>query len=177
MGVGGMGTVYRARQLGVERLVAVKILHGELTQNADAVRRFQREARVSAALDHPNVVRVILFGQLPDGSLFLVMEYLDGRSLADVVRDEGALAPARALHITAQICDAIGEAHRQGVVHRDVKPGNFMLLDESERSPLKAIDFGLAVPYDPSELPRHDLGLEGTPWCGLAVDGGGGRGS
>ncbi len=145
IGAGGMGTVYRARQLGVERLVAVKILHGELTQNADAVRRFQREARVSAALDHPNVVRVILFGQLPDGSLFLVMEYLDGRSLADVIHAEGALAPARAVHITTQICDAIGEAHRQGVVHRDVKPENVQLVARGrDADVVKVLDFGIA---------------------------------
>jgi serine/threonine-protein kinase len=145
LGAGGMGTVYKARQLGVERPVAVKILHPELTQNADAIRRFQREARVSAALDHPNVVRVIFFGQLPDNSLFLVMEFLDGRSLADVVRDEGALAAARAVHITAQICDAIGEAHRQGVVHRDVKPENVQLVARG-RDPdfVKVLDFGIA---------------------------------
>ena len=128
VGAGGMGTVYRARQIGVDRHVAIKILHPELVQDADAVRRFQREARVSAALDHPNVVRVILFGQLPDGSLYLIMEYLEGRSLSDLLRLEGVLAPARALHITTQICDAIGEAHQQGVVHRDVKPENVHLL-------------------------------------------------
>jgi len=145
LGAGGMGTVYKARQLGVERPVAVKILHAELTQNADAIRRFQREARVSAALDHPNVVRVILFGQLPDQSLFLVMEFLDGRSLADVVHAEGALAPARAVHITLQVCDAIGEAHRQGVVHRDVKPENVQLVTRG-RDPdfVKVLDFGIA---------------------------------
>ena len=145
VGAGGMGTVYRARQIGVDRHVAIKILHPELVQNADAVRRFQREARVSAALDHPNVVRVILFGQLPDGALYLIMEYLEGRSLSDLIRIEGALPPARALHITTQICDAIGEAHQQGVVHRDVKPENVHLVTRGrDLDFVKVLDFGIA---------------------------------
>jgi serine/threonine-protein kinase len=145
IGAGGMGTVYRARQEGVDRYVAIKVLHPELVQNQDAVRRFQREARVSAALDHPNVVRVILFGQLPGGDLYLVMEYLDGRSLADVVRTEGALPVGRALHIATQICDAIGEAHAQGVVHRDVKPENVLLVGRGRDADfVKVLDFGIA---------------------------------
>ena len=145
VGAGGMGTVYRARQIGVDRHVAIKILHPELVQNADAVRRFQREARVSAALDHPNIVRVILFGQLPDGALYLIMEYLEGRSLSDLSRVEGALPPARALHITTQICDAIGEAHQQGVVHRDLKPENVHLVTRGrDLDFVKVLDFGIA---------------------------------
>ena len=119
LGAGGMGTVYRARQTTVERDVAIKILHPELATDPDAVRRFQREARVSSELEHPNIVRVYLFGQLPgEDSLYLVMQYLDGRPLSDVVRNEGALSLRRALHIVTQICDGIGDAHLHGVVHR-----------------------------------------------------------
>jgi serine/threonine-protein kinase len=145
IGAGGMGTVYRARQEGVDRYVAIKVLHPELVQNADAVRRFQREARVSAALDHPNIVRLLLFGQLPGGDLYLVMEYLEGRSLADIVRTEGALPVGRALHIATQICDAIGEAHAHGVVHRDVKPENVLLVGRGRDADfVKVLDFGIA---------------------------------
>ncbi len=145
VGAGGMGTVYRARQPTIGRDVAIKILHPELVQNPDAVRRFQREARVSASLDHPNVVRVFLFGQLPDDSLYLVMEYLRGRSLLDVLRMDGVLDPARALHVVTQICDGVGEAHRQGVVHRDVKPENVLLVPRGQDPDfVKVLDFGIA---------------------------------
>jgi len=145
IGAGGMGSVYRARQTTLHRDVAIKILHPELADNADAVRRFKREARVCTALDHPNVVRVFLFGQLEDGSLYIVMEFLDGRSLLEVLRREGALPVHRALHIATQICDGVGEAHHQGVVHRDIKPENVVLV-ERRRDPdfVKVLDFGIA---------------------------------
>lgn len=145
VGRGGMGTVYRARQTTIGRDVAIKILHPELVQNPDAVRRFQREAKVSASLDHPNVVRVFLFGQLPDGSLYLVMEYLRGRSLLDVLRMNGVVHPTRALHVATQVCDGVGEAHRHGVVHRDVKPENVLLVPRGHDPDfVKVLDFGIA---------------------------------
>ena len=145
IGAGGMGSVYRARQTTLHRDVAIKILHPELADNRDAVRRFKREARVSTALDHPNVVRVFLFGQLQDGSLYIVMEFLKGRSLLEVIQREGALPVHRALHIATQLCDGVGEAHAQGVVHRDIKPENVVLVTRS-RDPdcAKVLDFGIA---------------------------------
>lgn len=145
IGAGGMGSVYRARQTTLHRDVAIKILHPELADNRDAVRRFKREARVCTALDHPNVVRVFLFGQLKDGSLYIVMEYLEGRSLLEVIRRDGALPVHRALHIATQICDGVGEAHTQGVVHRDIKPENVVLVTK-QRDPdvAKVLDFGIA---------------------------------
>ncbi|MFW6049796.1 MAG: protein kinase domain-containing protein [Myxococcota bacterium] len=145
IGAGGMGTVYRARQPSLDRDVAIKILHADLASNPDAVRRFQREARVATALDHPNVVRVLLLGQLDDGSLYLVMEHLPGRSLGEVARDEAPLSPERALHIALQVCDGVGEAHAHGVVHRDVKPENVMVVARG-RDPehVKVLDFGIA---------------------------------
>jgi len=145
IGAGGMGSVYRARQTTLHRDVAIKILHSELADNRDAVRRFKREARVCTALDHPNVVRVFLFGQLDDGSLYIVMEYLKGRSLLEVLQREGALPVHRALHIATQICDGVGEAHAQGVVHRDLKPENVVLVNKA-RDPdfVKVLDFGIA---------------------------------
>jgi serine/threonine-protein kinase len=145
LGAGGMGTVYRARQTTLHRDVAIKILHTELADNADAVRRFKREARVCTALDHPNVVRVFLFGQLKDGSLYIVMEHLDGRSLLEVLQREGALPVHRALHIATQICDGVGEAHLQGVVHRDIKPENVLLVNRRKDPDfVKVLDFGIA---------------------------------
>jgi serine/threonine-protein kinase len=145
IGVGGMGAVYRARQTTLDRDVAIKILHPDLASNPDAVRRFHREARISTALDHPNVVRVFLFGQLPDGSLYLVMELLRGRTLAELLRVERPLPVHRALHIATQVGDGVGEAHAQGIVHRDVKPENVFLITKG-RDPdfVKVLDFGIA---------------------------------
>lgn len=145
IGAGGMGAVYRARQTTLGRDIAIKILHPDMAANPEAVRRFHREARISTALDHPNVVRVFLFGQLPDGSLYLVMELLRGRTLAELMRVEPHLSVPRALHIATQIAAGVGEAHVQGVVHRDVKPENvFLITKGKDQDFVKVLDFGIA---------------------------------
>lgn len=146
IGAGGMGTVYRAHQMNLHRDVAVKILHPELTKNPDAVRRFHREAKVATSLEHPNLVRVFLFGELPEnGGLYLVMEHLEGRSLMELMRQEGALPLARALHLSSQLCEAIGAAHAKGIVHRDVKPENIIVLPRhGDPDFVKVLDFGIA---------------------------------
>ncbi len=151
IGAGGMGTVYRARQTSLNRDVAIKILHSELTRNPDAVRRFRREAKVATQLEHPNLVRVFLFGELPktddipDGGLYLAMEYLDGRSMVDLMREEGPLPVPRALHLILQTAGAIGAAHAQGIVHRDVKPENIIVLKKhGDPDYVKVLDFGIA---------------------------------
>jgi serine/threonine protein kinase len=145
-GIGAMGRVYRAFQKGIERDVAVKILHRELSANPQLVARFHREAKVASRLSHPNVVQVHLAGQLPDGALFIVMEYLDGLSLQSALAAAGGHMPLpRALHIALQICDAAGEAHSQGVVHRDLKPENVMLVRRGDDVDyVKVLDFGIA---------------------------------
>ncbi|WP_394826253.1 protein kinase domain-containing protein [Pendulispora albinea] len=145
-GVGAMGRVYRAFQKGIDRDVAVKILHRELSANPQLVARFHREAKVASRLQHPNVVHVHLAGQLPDGALYIVMEYLDGMSLQSaMVATGGAMPLPRALHIALQLCDAVGEAHAQGVVHRDLKPENVMLVRRGEDVDyVKVLDFGIA---------------------------------
>ena len=102
VGAGGMGTVYRAHQKTLDRDVAIKILHPELVRDKDAVQRFRREARVTTSLEHPNIVNVFLFGQLPDKNLYLVMEYLEGRSLIDVLAEDGPLSLER----RASYCDS-----------------------------------------------------------------------
>ncbi|MDF2692939.1 MAG: serine/threonine protein kinase [Labilithrix sp.] len=146
VGVGAMGRVYRAFQRGIDRDVAVKILHRELSANAQLVSRFTREAKVASRLQHPNVVQVLLAGQLPDRALYMVMEYLDGLSLQSALAAAGGALPLdRALHIALQLCDATGEAHAQGIVHRDLKPENVMLVRRgSDPDCVKVLDFGIA---------------------------------
>jgi eukaryotic-like serine/threonine-protein kinase len=158
IGIGSMGRVYRAFQGGIERDVAVKVLHRELSGNPELVNRFHREAKVASRLVHPNVVQVLMTGALPQstdartgGELYLVMEHLDGISLLSALAaagtsGEGAALPlARALHITLQICDAVGEAHAQGIVHRDIKPENVMLVRRGDDPDYaKVLDFGIA---------------------------------
>ncbi len=146
IGAGGMGTVYRAAQTSLHRPVAVKILHPELTKNDDAVRRFHREARVATQLDHPNLVNVLLFGEIPEEkNLYLVMEYLDGRTLRDAMEQAAMMPISRVLHILLQVCAGVGAAHAQGIVHRDVKPENVMLVPRGgDPDRVKVLDFGIA---------------------------------
>ena len=145
IGSGGMGAVYKASQPEMNRTVAVKILHPKLANRKDLVSRFRREARAMSHLNHPNTVKVFLYGELEDGSLYIVMEFLDGRNLHQTVRKEGPLAWERALPILIQVCGALEEAHQKGIVHRDLKPENIFLCNQAglEDYP-KVLDFGLA---------------------------------
>ncbi len=145
-GVGAMGRVYRAHQRGIDRNVAVKILHRELSGNTHVSERFTREAKIASKLQHAHVVEVYLAGQLDDGALYIVMEYLDGLSLAAALRAAGGAFPLeRALPIALQICDAVGEGHARGIVHRDLKPENIMLIRRAETTDwVKVLDFGIA---------------------------------
>jgi serine/threonine protein kinase len=146
VGIGAMGRVYRGFQKGIDRDVAVKILHRELSANPAVVSRFHREARVASRLAHPHVVHVLLTGQLPDGAMYMVMEYLDGMSLQSALAASGGAMPLpRALHVALGLCDAVGEAHAQGIVHRDLKPENVMLVRRADDSDfVKVLDFGIA---------------------------------
>jgi serine/threonine-protein kinase len=151
IGVGAAGRVYRGFQGGVERPVAVKVLHAELSTDATVVARFHREARVASMLAHPHVVEVIVTGLLPAGgpgagALYIVMEHIDGISLRSALAAAGgAIQLPRALRIVLQLCDAVGEAHGRGVVHRDLKPENVMLVRKGADSDfVKVLDFGMA---------------------------------
>jgi serine/threonine protein kinase len=146
IGIGAMGRVYRGFQKGIDRDVAVKILHRELSANAAVVARFHREAKVASLLAHPNVVHVLLTGQLADGAMYIVMEYLDGMSLQSALAATGGtMALPRALHIALGLCEAAGEAHAQGIVHRDLKPENVMLVKRADDPDfVKVLDFGIA---------------------------------
>ncbi len=144
-GAGAMGRVFRARQRSIDRDVAVKILHRELSGNAQLVRRFHREAKIASKLRHPHVVDMHMVGELPDGSLYIVMEFLDGRSLADTLAQDGPLSVGRAVGIALQVAGAIGEGHAVGIVHRDLKPENVMLVNRGTIDDwVKVLDFGIA---------------------------------
>lgn len=145
IGTGGMGTVYRAHQTTVDRDVAIKVLRAELARDEQAVFRFEREARVAISLDHPNLVRVFLSGRLPDGRLYIVMELLEGRSLADELDDHGAPTLERALIMIMKLCAGLGAVHAAGIVHRDIKPENVYLVRRGNDGDfVKLVDFGIA---------------------------------
>ncbi|MCB9728427.1 MAG: protein kinase [Deltaproteobacteria bacterium] len=145
LGMGGMGAVYEAVQLSVDRPVAIKVLRPGLARGLRDVARFQQEARAVAALSHPNTIRLFDFGQVEDGSLFLVMELLRGETLEDLLQREAPLAPARVADIMAQVAEALVEAHAQGIVHRDLKPANLFMAELSGRQDfVKLLDFGIA---------------------------------
>jgi len=139
LGHGGMGAVYKARQLGLERTVALKIIRPEAADDQAFADRFTREARAMAQLNHPNIVAVYDFGMAGD-LYYLAMEYVEGTNLRQVIR-KGDLEPRQALAMVGQICDALQYAHDEGVVHRDIKPEN-ILIDKKGR--VKIADFGLA---------------------------------
>ena len=135
---GGMAEVYLAHDELLDRQVAVKVLFPELADDASFVERFHREARAAAGLSHPNIVSVYDFGQ-DDGAYFMVMEYVEGETLRDIVRSRGPLPPDEAAGIAADVAAALEVAHRHGIVHRDVKPGNVLISDM-----VKVADFGIA---------------------------------
>jgi len=145
IGRGGMGSVYRAEHVGIGRQVALKLLHPTLVQNPDVVRRFEREAAAVGRIEHPNCVDVSDFGRLEDGSLYLVMEYLEGKSLGDVLAEETRVPIDRALRITRHVVRGLGHAHKAGIVHRDIKPENVLLCQVGDDPDFaKILDFGIA---------------------------------
>lgn len=146
IGTGGMGSVYKASQPEMNRMVAIKILHPKLAGRKDLTSRFRREARAMSQLTHPNTVKVFMYGELEeDGSLYIVMELLEGRNLNQTVRKEGPMDAARAIPILVQVCGALQEAHEMGIVHRDLKPENIFLCTQGGLTDYpKVLDFGLA---------------------------------
>src|SRR5712671_1505489 len=182
IGQGGMGKVYRARHLALDRTIVLKMLKPQLLEDPTLVGRFEREAKAASRLNHPNVIQVLDFGRLEnDGTLYIVMEHVPGKDLRLVLRDEWPLAEERLCSIMAQVCSALGEAHVNDVIHRDLKPENVMVEARRDQPDhVKVLDFGIAkilgpdvpalarqgiVPISDAEQPgltRHDV-VCGTP--------------
>ncbi len=160
IGEGGMGRVYAAEHVLMRKRLAIKVLHRELTSMPEVVARFEREAMAAANIEHPNVAAATDFGKLADGAVFLVLEYVQGKSLRDEVA-MGPIAPERALHIARQIAAGLGSAHSLDIVHRDLKPENVMLVEKGgDPDFVKVLDFGIAkVPIgevpNPGDTPAH----------------------
>jgi serine/threonine protein kinase len=185
LGRGGMGTVYSGEHIYIKKPVAVKILHSQFARYPEAVNRFLREARAASSINHPNIVDVTDFGLLPDSTVYFVMEFLEGKSLEDVIEREGAVELHRALNVANQISLALEAAHHAGVIHRDLKPDNIFLLKKPGRRDLvkmvndnqfttereqsfdfvKVLDFGIAKTLVPDELVAETVqgAVFGTP--------------
>jgi serine/threonine-protein kinase len=185
LGRGGMGTVYFGEHIYIKRPVAVKVLHPQFAKYQEAIHRFLREARAATAINHPNIVDVTDFGILPEGAVYFVMEYLEGKSLEDVIEKEGAVELHRALNIANQLALALDAAHAVGVIHRDLKPDNIMLLKRPGRRDIvrmnpdnswitereesydfvKVLDFGIAKTLIQDELMAETVqgAVFGTP--------------
>lgn len=168
LGRGGMGEVYLGRHELLNLRVAIKLLKPQHAKDARMAARFRREARATARVQHPNVVAIYDTGQLEDGRLFLIMEYVQGRSLIEIYEEEGPLPMARALPVFLQMADALATAHAMGILHRDLKPDNVVLVPpaaEGGRETVKILDFGLAKMLDDESAESLTLPGEvfGTP--------------
>ncbi|MET0406310.1 MAG: serine/threonine-protein kinase [Cystobacter sp.] len=150
LGRGGMGTVYEAEQVGLQRIVALKLLHPHVARTPGAVARFQREARLMARLQHPGAVHVFDHGQEGD-ELYLAMERVEGVPLHELLDTRGLMEVETAVELAARILEVLGAAHELGIVHRDLKPSNVMLVGELSRPQVKVLDFGLAALVLPEE--------------------------
>ncbi len=152
VGSGGMGAVYRGRHRDLDKEVAIKVLHTTFQADAEFSKRFHAEALTMSKIDHPNVTRILDFGQESDGLLYLVMEFLDGTDLQTVLDQEGALPLERAVRIISSICAGLGHVHRHGIIHRDIKPSNILMCsglddDETPTEIPKVCDFGVALAW------------------------------
>ncbi|MGD9684462.1 MAG: serine/threonine protein kinase [Candidatus Obscuribacterales bacterium] len=145
LGRGGMSVVYKAKHLLMDRTVAVKMLRQDLVSVPQLLERFKQESKAVSALRHQNIITVFDFGLLPDATPYLIMDYLEGQTLAEILKTETRLSPERALPLFAQACDALAHSHSRGVVHRDIKPGNLLVRQEPDGTEsLTIFDFGIA---------------------------------
>jgi serine/threonine protein kinase/formylglycine-generating enzyme required for sulfatase activity len=158
IGSGGMGEIYRARRTHIGDTVAVKVLRGDVVEDEKSRQRFYREARAAAMLHHPNAVVIHDFGEDADGTAYIVMELLIGRSLRQVLTQETTISSSRAYGIIRQASAALDAGHRNGIVHRDIKPDNIILLDSNDAADhVKILDFGIAKVLDSKAMDTHSL--------------------
>src|ERR1700677_3976939 len=155
---GGMAEVYRARDRLLDRPVALKVLFPELSVDRSFVERFRREAQAAANLSHPNIVPVFDWGE-DTGTYFIVMEFIDGRPLSSILKTAGPLSAERTADVGAHVAAALGYAHKHGVIHRDVKPGNVLITDEGQ---VKVTDFGIARAINTEESLTQTGAVMGT---------------
>ena len=160
IGRGGMGVVYKAVDQSLDRTVALKLIAPELTTNPDFRERFKRESRLAASIEHANVIPVYAAGEADD-LLYLVMRYIRGTDLRALLQEEGALEPARAARIVAQVASALAAAHRRGLIHRDVKPPNVLIERDGANEHAYLTDFGIARDVGGTALTRTGM-LVGT---------------
>src|SRR6476646_10316367 len=161
---GGMGTVYRVTHVLMDKTVAIKVLRPALAADEKIVARFSREAKAASKISHPHAVSVTDFGEAENGVVFLVMEYLDGRTLKEVIAAEGPLQLEGAANIVRQVAGALDAAHAQGVIHRDLKSENIMLVRHDGDEWAKVLDFGIA-----KILQSHDKGESEITHANLVV--------
>ncbi|HVK86259.1 MAG TPA: protein kinase [Kofleriaceae bacterium] len=163
VGEGGMGVVYKSRQISIDRVIALKMLNQEMASDPTWVQRFYNEAKACSRLQHPNTIRMFDFGQTSDGRLFMTMEFLDGISLRDALA-KGPLAPQRVVKILIQCCASLAEAHSIGIIHRDIKPDNVFLLNMAG-SPdfVKLLDFSVAKLLEGDRMKTQAGVVFGTP--------------
>ncbi len=157
VGHGGMGTVFKAENTAIGKIVAVKLLHANLADDGIVIQRFQREARATVSIGHRNIVEVLDMGQEPSGAPYIVMEYVRGKSLKKVLRQDGQLESRRASRIAGQVLDALAATHGRGIVHRDLKPENILITPRyGEPDFVKVFDFGIATFIESmAERDRH----------------------
>ena len=165
IGEGGMGVVYKAKQLSIDRVIAIKMLNRRMATDPTWVQRFNMEAKACSRLRHPNTIRLFDFGQTREGLLFMAMEFLEGKSLRQTIADDAPMDPMRVIRIIAQCCTSLIEAHGMGIIHRDIKPDNVFVLDLAG-SPdfVKVLDFSVAKLLMGNEGLRTQAGIVfGTP--------------
>jgi serine/threonine protein kinase len=163
LGEGAMGTLFLAEQVAIQKKVALKILNSRYGNDEEFIKRFHREARLAAGLNHRNIVTVLDFDTMEDGSFFIAMEYIDGMTLGELIKREGALPISQAVQFGIQLAEGLSAAHQAGVIHRDIKPDNLMVVADGQL--LKIMDFGIARSVESeagTRLTRLDA-IMGTP--------------